>query len=356
MNVLRHVKLGMGLALLGSVFSAQVVASTALFTATADNDFVVVLSQGNSHQVVYRSNDGRDWKRPQSGKVKIDDRRLRRCSINFIAWDDYSVKQGFAASISGSGGTVYSGQTGMKSFATKVQNSRNNWANQGYPSDSQVNQIMNERISSPTYIHGSVNGTAPWGNISGLPAQAKWIWAKKSLYDGAYPKNFTVYRTPCSAFTKVVGPGPATAKKGMTWSKKAVNPINGVVTVGCKANGYDCNPYKGDQICTTALPMMCKKELNLPKPASVPNGNQYTRWSGNVIGTTKPVAPQSANINTRSKANKFCVAEFGPGWKVAGFHDGRHWNFTAYGNLGTKVTRAWVNIKDQANGNCWNQQ
>lgn len=351
MKISKHVKFGMGLAVLGSVLSAPAIASTASFTATADNDFIVVLSHGNSHQVVYRSNDARNWKRPQSSQIRIDDRRLKQCSVDFIAWDDYSVKQGFAASITGNGGTVFSGQSNMKSFSTKVQNSPNTWANQGYPSNAQVNQIFNALVMSPTHVHGSVNGTAPWGNLSGLPAQAKWIWAKKSLYGAPYTKNFTVYRTPCSSFTKAVQ-----AKKGMTWQKKAVNPVNGVVTVGCKFNGDDCNPYKGDQMCTTALPMLCKKELNLPKPASVPNAGQYNRWSGNVIGTTKPVAPQSENINTKSQANAFCASEFGSGWKVAGFHDGRHWNFTAYGNFGTNVKRAWVNIKDQPNGNCWNQQ
>ena len=336
------------------IMSHQLYAASSVIsvTATADNDFIVLHRQGNSFTEVLRSNDGNQWRKPQSAKYKLENSRLKECSIDIIAWDDHSVKQGMAASITGNDGNVLSGSPAMKSYSTKIGNSPT-WANTGYPNIQMINQILGSLIPSPTHSHGTVNNTHPWGNISGngLPANAQWIWAKDSLYNYPYAKMFTVYRTPCDQIIKVELP----ANKGMTWTKKAVDPVVGVLTVGCKTNSYECNPYQGDQLCTVAMPILCKKELNLPKPNSVQIPNKYSRWSGNVVGTTRAISPSNANITTLSQANAFCVSEFGIDWKVAEFHDGWAWNFISYGNVGTQSKRFWVNIKDQNNGNCWNQ-
>ena len=144
-------------------------------------------------------------------------------------------------------------------------------------------------------------------------------------------------------------------RKGMTWGKYGdSDPVSGVLRVGCQPNGsggVGCNPYTGDTACSVQLPMLCRKSLSLPKPAS------YTgsRWSGNVVATTPPVSPDSAALNTRADADAYCAAQFGndPSWKVASFHDGGGWNFAAYGNTGIQNDRFWVDIVDQPNGNCW---
>lgn len=325
-------------------------------TATADNDFLVVHSQGNAHSVVFRSQDGRNWKKAQSKTVKIDIKSIKECSIDIIAWDDHSVKQGLAAVLSGNGGEVHSGSSAMRAYSTKVGNQRN-WANNNYPNNSLVNTILNSLIPSSTHVHGVVGSAAPWGNhVSGMGAPTKWIWATDSLYGKPYTKNFTVYRTECSSIIKPV----ENTKKGLTWRKTEVDAVTGVVDVGCgHSNGQnECNPYQGDTMCTTQLPILCKKEMNLPKPASVTIPNKYHKWSGNIVGTTQPVAPATAGLNTLSAANDFCAAEFGAGWQVASHHDGWGWYFKAYGNVGSSVDtkRYWVNIRDQQNGNCWTQQ
>jgi hypothetical protein len=146
-------------------------------------------------------------------------------------------------------------------------------------------------------------------------------------------------------------PLPATAK-GMTWERRAVNATNGTVTVGCVGGANVCNPYIGDTLCSTSLPVLCFKPSGFPIPASVISST-YNRWSGGIVGTTAAVAASSFG-GSLANANIKCVQEFGAGWRVAEFHDGWGWNFQAYGNVGTAANRFWVHINDQPNGRCWN--
>lgn len=138
-------------------------------------------------------------------------------------------------------------------------------------------------------------------------------------------------------------------REGMTWVRKAIDPITGAVTVGCDSG--TCDPYQGDTDCSTELPLLCAFDLGAPVPVSV-STSQYYQWSGNVLATTPPVAPATAGLTTIADADAACSAEFGPGWRTAEFHDGWAWNFLAYGNTGSEE-RFWVDINDQANGTCW---
>jgi len=154
------------------------------------------------------------------------------------------------------------------------------------------------------------------------------------------------------------GGGSGKNKKGMTWGKRSIGPISGVIEVGCwDSTGSKCEPYRGDTMCSTKRPMLCiNTSVNsAPKPAWVPSTPKH-RFVKGVIATSRPVSPLAAGLNTLTKANNYCRAAFGPGWKVANFHQGDQWNFKSYGNVGTKTKRFWVNIRDQANGNCWSQQ
>ena len=343
-----------------AVSVSQVQASTISVTATADNDFIVVHTQGNSFTEILRSSDGDRWRKPQSAKYELKGDNVRGCSIDIIAWDDHSTKQGMAASISGNGGTVLSGSAVMKAFSTKIPN-QNQWANANppYPSTQLISQILGSKIASPTHNHGPVNSTSPWGNISGngLPANAQWVWAKTALYHQPYANNFTVYSTPCGNLIK--RKPPVEPKKGLTWRKIGSDPVTATLDVGCGySNGAnECDPRHGDQLCTTKRPVLCKRELHAPKPASVTE-SKYHKWAGNVVHTTQPVSPATYPLNTLSDANAFCEAEFGKGWVVASHHDapGNGWYFKSYGNANSgKGERFWVNIKDQPHGTCWSQ-
>lgn len=155
--------------------------------------------------------------------------------------------------------------------------------------------------------------------------------------------------------------GAAYAKKGLTWTKRAVDELAGVVTVGCGYTpgvGNQCNPYKGDTPCKAKLPVLCFYPGEFPKPAHVNEASIYHTWSGGIVGTTTPV--RGSEFDTLEEVDKFCVKHFGKGWRTAEHHDGWGWNFIAYGNVGTNYDfgnrRFWININDQANGTCWEQQ
>jgi len=168
----------------------------------------------------------------------------------------------------------------------------------------------------------------------------------------AYPQSTTMPYPFPYANASLIAPN---CRKGMTWGKYGnSDPVSGVLRVGCHPNGNSgiiCNPYQGDTACGEQLPMLCRKSLSLSKPASYVGSD----WSGNVIATTPPVSPSATGLNTRADANAYCAAQFGndPNWKVASFHDGGGWRFSAYGNAGIQNDRFWVDIIDQPNGNCW---
>lgn len=139
-------------------------------------------------------------------------------------------------------------------------------------------------------------------------------------------------------------------QKGLTWTEISTNAPTGTVRVGCSGT---CNPHTGDALCTTPLAMLCIKKSGvgfpLPKPLTVSNFDQNYLWSGGIIGTTAPLLPPS----TRTAANAICVQQFGPGWRVAEFHDGWGWGFQAFGGVGNPALRFWVDINDQPGALCW---
>jgi hypothetical protein len=143
----------------------------------------------------------------------------------------------------------------------------------------------------------------------------------------------------------------ATVKKGMTWGLDSTNSTTGTIDVGC--NGPACDAHQGDTPCGQELPILCIKKQGagfpLPVPASVNNNDQYHKWAGGVVGTTKSTVPPP----TRAGAAALCVKEFGTGWRVAEFHDGWGWHFQAYGGVGDPKGRFWVDINDQPNALCW---
>lgn len=170
------------------------------------------------------------------------------------------------------------------------------------------------------------------------------------------PARRSVYLASSSQAAAPLAP-LKTGKKGMTFmtvAGKHPNPTTGTAWVGCKSKGKtDCDPYKGDTVCSTPLPLLCINPGNASKPASIVVPSQYHKWSGGVIGTTKPYP--AAQFSTIGEADHVCAKEFGDGWRVAEFHDGWGWNFQAFGNVGDPHMRFWVDINDQPNGTCWSR-
>ena len=187
------------------------------------------------------------------------------------------------------------------------------------------------------------------------------------------------------------GPSPPVAKeKGLTWGLVSHIDEFGVDRVGCSgkprvdgsSDGQACDPYQGDTSCSTALPILCLKAANLPRPNYAVAGKEhampveyYNGWTGGQIGITQPVrGDQLTSVET---ANELCKAALGEGFRMAEHHDGKYvtgmneknyygktwpdesrllpggWHWYAYGTIHSG-TRFWVYINDQQQGNCWN--
>jgi hypothetical protein len=149
---------------------------------------------------------------------------------------------------------------------------------------------------------------------------------------------------------------PSGDKMGMTWQLHERFEDAGAVTVGCAPSGpYPCNPYSGDTRCDTALPLLCFRDLSAPRPAGVDEPSQYYLWSGGEVRLTRPYAP-SERIARIGDADALCASAFGHEWRLATFHDGWGWNFSAFGELAEiepQSDRVWLDISDQSNGTCW---
>ena len=132
--------------------------------------------------------------------------------------------------------------------------------------------------------------------------------------------------------------------QGMTWAKLDHDAQWGIAHVGCSS----CDPYSGDTSCMTALPVLCIKS----SAAAKPNGLQtdfYNGWTGGTIATTAAV--QGTALTSLAAADLLCSDSYGPGWRMAEFHDGGGgWTWYAFGDV--PDTRFWVHINDQPS-NCW---
>lgn len=169
-------------------------------------------------------------------------------------------------------------------------------------------------------------------------------------------------------------------KLGMTWSKLEHQATFGIELVGC-VNWIKCNPYSGDTDCDTALPVICAKVDQSPRPAYAVLGNghamppeYYVGWLQGHITTTAPV--KASVFRSLAEVNAFCARSFGTEWRIAEVHDGKFirgmnntnyageswraaasqyqsggWRFYSYGNIRTD-TRFWAHINDQPS-TCW---
>jgi hypothetical protein len=157
--------------------------------------------------------------------------------------------------------------------------------------------------------------------------------------------------------------------KGLTWSRAADPPL-AIEGVGCEG----CNPTQGDTSCSASLPILCIKPEGEPRPNYdvTGNGPYYRGWAGGHMRLTAPV--QGTSLTSLSAANANCVSAFGPGYRMAEFHDGKYvngmdlnayygntwpssglknggWSFYGYGDI-SDSTRFWTYVNDQ-HAHCW---
>lgn len=176
-----------------------------------------------------------------------------------------------------------------------------------------------------------------------------------------------------------INPGSDKCKRnGLTWALASHDCGLGLDNVSCAS----CNPYSGDTICASSLPILCIYKAKMPRPgyaigctAHAMPKEFYCGWSGAYIKATKPVV--GCKIDSKATADKICQSQFGSCWEMASHGDGYYiqgmdqnnyaycswdwgkatsggWAFFAYGNVGASTKgRFWTYIADQP-GNCWN--
>jgi hypothetical protein len=135
-------------------------------------------------------------------------------------------------------------------------------------------------------------------------------------------------------------------RRGMTWGKISHEATYGSDKVGC----VGCDPYVGDTLCSSSLPILCFAPDGAPKPTGI-TADFYNGWNGGNIGLTAPV--QGSLLTSLAAANSICQSSFGTGWQMAEFHHSLGgWSWSSRGNV-NNASRFWVSINDQP-ANCWN--
>jgi hypothetical protein len=197
--------------------------------------------------------------------------------------------------------------------------------------------------------------------------QAQGATTDKSVGLGAVvPATDTTTSTPSpDRFGLSLGHGDLQGKAGLMVSTCAGMPLD----MG-NPDKNQCNPIQGDSSCRTALPVLCVlKDGSAPESAGLANTakteggetgpNLTAGWVSGTLAATAPVA--GFVIGSLAKANARCVAELGPGWRMAELHDsmnsGGGWGLVGKRGTGltSQQTRHWVHIKDQK-ANCWDAE
>lgn len=115
-----------------------------------------------------------------------------------------------------------------------------------------------------------------------------------------------------------------------------------------------CNPFSGDMICRSEMPLACYRTGNAQPPAAVQSspGGLGRHFVDGEVRLTPPVAGE--RFASLTDANRFCTATFGEGWRVLSYHDGGGGNVISRSNI-PPLSRAWIDIRDQRYGNCWDR-
>lgn len=151
------------------------------------------------------------------------------------------------------------------------------------------------------------------------------------------------------------GKGVTAIRNAMTWA--VVGQQGGAVHFGSDAQ---TNVYSGDTPIDQYRPALCL----LVDDQAAPGGITFDFYSGWARGAVKATAPVRGDaLSSQAAADALCAQSFGPGWRLAEFHDGRYgpgfsqsggWSFwAAAGGPLMPGTRYWVAISDQP-ANAWN--
>ncbi|OYT91695.1 MAG: hypothetical protein CFE43_12175 [Burkholderiales bacterium PBB3] len=181
--------------------------------------------------------------------------------------------------------------------------------------------------------------------------------------------------TPAASTAPAASQGGKPMGYGLTFSMAEADDKDpkDVASLTCDTTGSQtldrpykdaCNPTVGDTSCRMVLPVLCIKKGSLSRPAPLSGSG----WTGGELAATAPV--MGAVLDSEMKANVMCERDFGQGWRMAMFSDGRNYpdengydhvargdEWGLQGRVGGSglggTARYWVNSQ-QHSANCWN--
>ena len=200
-------KLILGTCLISATMYANAGTTTIEGNVTADNDFIVVHSQGSVNNVVHRGAHGMQWKKIEAFKFAVNNSAsaMESCSVSVIAWGDGSSAQGFAGIFKGDH-TVYTGSGVFRAHQSDIAST--GWAQSGGPNAAQITTLINAQTSLPyTMNNGTVaSGTPPWMALNFPLANVvntklfRWIWSTSNKRK----RTYSVFTAPCAKLVKPV--------------------------------------------------------------------------------------------------------------------------------------------------------
>ncbi|ANU07430.1 hypothetical protein [Paraurantiacibacter namhicola] len=119
----------------------------------------------------------------------------------------------------------------------------------------------------------------------------------------------------------------------------------------------ECNADSGDHLCEIPSPVFCYRDGNRVEGAAIERFRSDGNWGadylvGGEVRVSAPVVP--ASFGTIDRANAFCAAEFGQGWRVLSFHEAGGFGVLSRSDI-APLTRGLVQAADSPYGNCWDR-
>ncbi len=127
-----------------------------------------------------------------------------------------------------------------------------------------------------------------------------------------------------------------------------------LLSCGMDASQRPCDPFSGDTLCRMELPVACySSSVRTDVATPVPNGiDRFARFR--VEGRVR-LSPEvrGDRFATREDVNEFCRNEFGDDHRILSFHESGAPGILSNSDI-PPGQRAWIDVRDQPNGNCWN--
>jgi hypothetical protein len=144
--------------------------------------------------------------------------------------------------------------------------------------------------------------------------------------------------------------------RGLTFHEfrvKAIAPDISMLTCGDDKTQGMCDPFAGDQLCSVPTALACYKAGGQTPPPGMQKNAYFARFfvNGEVRLTD---AVRGDRFATLAEANQYCAARFGAGWRVLSYQEGGGGNVISRSSIAPR-SRAWVDIRNQRYGNCWDR-